>query len=128
MKTFGHELHQTMVAKIESAQRPLRVRELVDFAALYGVNIQDLIYPPPDGSLAEIEEEIAELSQRRDLAERDMHCARQVQVDLMSQVAKATDDYDHASADLAVVAARLDSLINERDQLVAWNTNDKNSG
>jgi transcriptional regulator with XRE-family HTH domain len=46
MTAYGYDFHQTMIAKIEAAQRPLRVRELADFAALYGVEVQDLVYPP----------------------------------------------------------------------------------
>jgi transcriptional regulator with XRE-family HTH domain len=60
MQAFGYEFHQTMVAKIEAAQRPLRVRELADFAALYGVEVQDLIHAPY-GSLEDVAQEIAEV-------------------------------------------------------------------
>ena len=45
MTAYGYEFHQTTIAKIEGSQRPLRVRELADFAALYGVEIQDLGIP-----------------------------------------------------------------------------------
>ena len=65
MTAYGYDFHQTMIAKIESAQRPLRVRELADFAALYGVEMQDLVYPPT-GSLSETDQEIAEVTARRD--------------------------------------------------------------
>jgi hypothetical protein len=37
MKAYGYDFHQTMIATFEAAQRPIRVRELADFAALYGV-------------------------------------------------------------------------------------------
>ena len=52
MKAYGYDFHQTMIAKIEAAQRPIRVRELADFAALYGMEAHELIYPPA-GSLKE---------------------------------------------------------------------------
>lgn len=60
MRTYGYDFHQTTIAKIEAAARPLRVRELVDFAALFGVEVQQLIFPPSD-SLEEIEQEMAEV-------------------------------------------------------------------
>jgi transcriptional regulator with XRE-family HTH domain len=37
MKAYGYDFHQTMIATFEAAQRPIRVRELADLAALYGV-------------------------------------------------------------------------------------------
>ena len=46
MKAYSYDFHQTTVAKIEAAQRPIRVRELADLAALYGVEVHELIYPP----------------------------------------------------------------------------------
>src|ERR1700730_8509472 len=69
MRSYGYDFHQTMIAKIEAAQRPLRVRELVDFAALYGVEVHELIYPS-NGSLAEIDLEIGEVERRREAARR----------------------------------------------------------
>lgn len=61
MRAYGYEFHQTAIAKVEAAQRPLRVRELADFAALYGVQVQDLVYGPTR-SAAETHEEVAEVS------------------------------------------------------------------
>lgn len=55
MRDSGYDFHQTMIAKIEAAQRPLRVRELADFAALYGVEVHELIYAP-NSSLAEVDQ------------------------------------------------------------------------
>lgn len=67
MTAYGYDFHQTTIAKIESAQRPLRVRELADFAALYGVEVQDLVYAPTL-SLPEIDRGITEVTTRLEMA------------------------------------------------------------
>ena len=70
MKAYGYDFHQTMIAKIEAAQRPIRVRELADFAALYGVEVHELIYPPA-GSLKEADKEIVTLTDQLQVVHRD---------------------------------------------------------
>jgi transcriptional regulator with XRE-family HTH domain len=42
MKAFGYTWHQTVVAKIETGDRPLRLGEAIDLASLYGANLGDL--------------------------------------------------------------------------------------
>src|SRR6266567_8315108 len=76
MRAYGYDFHQTMIAKIEAAQRPLRVRELADFAALYGIEVHELIYPPA-GSLKEVSREIAMLTDNLQVADRDVQARRQ---------------------------------------------------
>ena len=76
MKAYGYDFHQTMIAKIEAAQRPLRVRELADFAALYGMEVHELIYPPA-GSLREVSREIATVTDHLQAADRDVQARRQ---------------------------------------------------
>ena len=46
MKAYGYTWHQTVVAKIETGQRPLRLNEAVDLADLYAVSLADLFAPP----------------------------------------------------------------------------------
>lgn len=51
MDAYGYEWHQTTVAKIEGAQRPLRLNELADMCDLFGVTLAGLLtlvpgYPP----------------------------------------------------------------------------------
>ena len=54
---------RSLTAKIEAAQRPLRVRELADFAALYSVEVQDLVYGPTR-SIAEVDQAITDVTER----------------------------------------------------------------
>jgi transcriptional regulator with XRE-family HTH domain len=43
MRAFGYTWHQTVVAKIETGKRPLRLAEAIDLASLYGATLTDLI-------------------------------------------------------------------------------------
>ena len=120
MTAYGYDLHQTMIAKIEAAQRPLRVRELADFAALYGVGVQDLIYPPT-ASLPETDRKIAEVSASRDLAQVRASESR-LQLETARETAfQAEIAYQAAEAEVAVLKGRLAFLLSERQKLVADN-------
>ncbi len=85
MQAYGYDFHQTMIAKIEAAQRPLRVRELADFAALYDVEVNELIYPSND-SLEEVTRELGEVEARRNMFRVEARAAaervREARVDL----------------------------------------------
>lgn len=54
-----------MIAKIEAAQRPLRLNEVVDFADLFGVQLADLLGAPETPGQA------AERALRWEVAERE---------------------------------------------------------
>jgi transcriptional regulator with XRE-family HTH domain len=91
MEAYGYDFHQTMIAKIESAQRPLRVRELADFAALYAVEVSELIYAP-SGSLQEVNEEV---------------------VELQAQLEKVTAEQEHASMRLRELEQAIETVRSE---------------
>ena len=118
MTAYGYDLHQTMIAKIEAAQRPLRVRELADFAALYGVGVQDLIYPPT-ASLPETDRKIAEVSASRDAAQVRASESRLQREAARETVYQAEIAYQAAEAEVAVLKGRLAFLLSERQKLVA---------
>lgn len=126
MKAYGYNFHQTMIAKIEAAQRPLRVRELADFAALYGVEVHELLYPP-NGSLADIDQEIARIEAQGQATQRkareasmDMHIARDI-------LAEAEERYRTSTTDAAMLRERLAALHNEREKLARWGAGDEPS-
>ena len=48
MDAYGYGWHQTIIAKIESAGRPLRLREAVDLADLFGVPLESLLGSEPE--------------------------------------------------------------------------------
>ena len=119
MKAYGYDFHQTMIAKIEAAQRPLRVRELADFAALYGVEAHELIYPSA-GSLKEAAKEIAALrGQLREVTARAEAAAVAV-AKAETDLAAAQEDYRTQSGQAAMLSGRLNYLEAQREKLAEW--------
>ena len=126
MKAYGYDFHQTMIAKIEAAQRPLRVRELAHFAALYGVEVQDLIYPPT-GSLHEVEQEIEELEARQAHALGRLESAVRVLAELHSALHQAQNQYEDATRETAILEGRLVTLREEHKALINWGFDEESS-
>ena len=119
MTAYGYDFHQTTIAKIESAQRPLRVRELADFAALYGLELQELVYAPTS-SLPEIDQEIVDVTARLEAART---AAAKSGNDLDSaRMAMRTAESAHqaSTAEVAVLEGRLSSLMADREKLLSW--------
>jgi transcriptional regulator with XRE-family HTH domain len=119
MKAYGYDFHQTMIAKIEAAQRPIRVRELADFAALYGVEVHELIYPPA-GSLEEAGKEIAALRERLQEATGRSEAAADAVRKAEAALAAAQREYRAHSGQAAMLAGRLSYLEALRDKLAEW--------
>jgi transcriptional regulator with XRE-family HTH domain len=119
MTAYGYDFHQTMIAKIEAAQRPLRVRELADFAVLYGVEIQDLVSPPA-GSLPETDQEIAEVTARREMVQAQATRTSHELAAAHEAVHQAEAAYQASAAEAAVLEGRLASLLAEREKLLSW--------
>jgi transcriptional regulator with XRE-family HTH domain len=118
MTAYGYDFHQTTIAKIEAARRPLRVRELADFAALYGVEVQDLVYPP-SRTLPEIDYEIADLTTRLEKAQADASAA----IDQLERARTAMRDAEAAHqasvAEVAALEGRLASLSADREKVAS---------
>jgi transcriptional regulator with XRE-family HTH domain len=119
MKAYGYDFHQTMIAKIEAAQRPLRVRELADFAALYGMEVHELIYPPA-GSLKEVSREIAALTDHLQVADRDVQARRQALDTARAAAAAAEEDFRKHEGEAAMLRGRLTYLETVRKKLAEW--------
>ena len=119
MKAYGYDFHQTMIAKIEAAQRPIRVRELADFAALYGVEVHELIYPPA-GSLQEADKEIATLREQLQEATRRSEDAAEAVREAEAVLAAAQQEHRTQSGQAAMLAGRLSYLEAQRGQLAEW--------
>jgi transcriptional regulator with XRE-family HTH domain len=112
MQAYGYDFHQTMIAKIEAAQRPLRVRELADFAALYGVDIQQLIYPP-SSSLEEVTRELNEAELRRSLYRQQADSAAARAAELQHELFAVEADLESARRELAMLDDRVEFLRQE---------------
>ena len=119
MKAYGYDFHQTMIAKIEAAQRPIRVRELADFAALYGVEVHELIYPPA-GSLQEAGKEIATLREQLQEATRRSEDAADAVREAEAVLAAAQQEHRTQSGQAAMLTGRLSYLEAQRGQLAGW--------
>jgi transcriptional regulator with XRE-family HTH domain len=123
MRAYGYDFHQTTIAKIEAAQRPLRVRELADFAALYGVEIQELVYPP-SGSLTEVNQEIAELESRRMRVQEEISRNQELLGAAEYELHERRKRYQENAAAAAVLEGRLSALQAEREKLISWESDD----
>jgi len=119
MKAYGYDFHQTMIAKIEAAQRPLRVRELADFASLYGMEVHELIYPPA-GSLQEVTREIATLTDHLQAADRDVQARRQELDKARAAAVAAEEDLRRHEGEAAMLRGRLTYLETAREKLAEW--------
>lgn len=119
MTAYGYDFHQTTIAKIEAAQRPLRVRELADFAALYGVGVQDLVYPP-SRSLPEIDQEIREVTVRLETAQEAVVRASDELMNARQAMDAAQALYRVSEAEVAVLQGRLASLSADREKVNSW--------
>jgi transcriptional regulator with XRE-family HTH domain len=119
MKAYGYDFHQTTVAKIEAAQRPIRVRELADLAALYGVEVHELIYPPA-GSLREADTEIAALKGQLQKATARAEAAATAAAKAEAGLAAAQEEHRARSGQAAMLSGRLSYLEAQRDKLAEW--------
>lgn len=119
MRAYGYDFHQTTIAKIEAAQRPLRVRELADFAALYGVEIQELVFPP-SGSLVEVNQEIAELEAKRKDIRIEISENQRLLAAARDKMFAAEEGCQMSLANAAMLDSRLAALMAEREKLVGW--------
>ena len=119
IKAYGYDFHQTMIAKIEAAQRPLRVRELADFAALYGMEVHELIYPPA-GSLKEVSREIDTLTDQLQAADKDVRNRRQALDKARAAAAAAEEDFRKHEGEAATLRGRLAYLEAQREKLAEW--------
>jgi transcriptional regulator with XRE-family HTH domain len=105
MKAYGYDFHQTMIAKIEAAQRPLRVRELADFAAMFGVAPHELLYPRPDASSAE------DLMEQADALGRAREQAAAAEQESRRSFLAAASTYMDAQREREKIDARLDLVL-----------------
>lgn len=103
MKAYGYDWHQTLIGRIEGAQRPLRLNEAADLAALYGVPLDRLLIRP------QTELDITKLRAQVQASEEDLSSARVAYVAARSNQ-EAAAQRAHASAaelEAATTAARM---------------------
>jgi len=87
-------MHQTSVAKLEAAARPIRVNELAELAVIFGVKPEDLLRPDTDvAEVADAEQAVTDARYRVLLAQRDNNAARQDFFEAQTHLEKVQSDY-----------------------------------
>lgn len=99
----GFPMHQTTIAKIEAAQRPVTVNEAVRFAAILGLRLPDLLADPDlDEETAAVREEHRQAAAWK-IRARAAHAelqARRAQIDVeLSAALREREEADAAEAD-----------------------------
>lgn len=109
--------HQTTIARIESAKRPLRLNEVDALAALYGVSLETLIGTGSGVDPETLDAEIQKTEEQlREAAEQHQGIWRELW-DIESKEAGLQANRDAASARVAFLQATLDSLQRARKKL-----------
>jgi transcriptional regulator with XRE-family HTH domain len=110
MSAYGYDWHQTLIGRIEAAQRPLRLNEAVDLAALFGVSLEMLLTRAHEADAGELRARIAAVSARLRPAEKALSAA---QADEQAAREREQDAYEAAqaaAADVAKLTAELEAL------------------
>jgi transcriptional regulator with XRE-family HTH domain len=80
MRAYGYQWSQATVTRLEAATRPIRLNELADLAALFGVPVTHFLefWTPEYGmdDLDALRKEIAALEAEREVMETQLHMAR----------------------------------------------------
>jgi len=69
MRPYGYDWHQTTVGRIETAQRPLRLNELIDLGRLFGVALERLVWARTDMTLEQISAESNRIAAELEVAD-----------------------------------------------------------
>jgi len=78
MRAYGYQWSQATVTRLEGATRPIRLNELTDLAALYGVPITQLLESGAPDDLEALEREIEELKRLHAVLQSEMHAVEKV--------------------------------------------------
>lgn len=67
MRAKGYEWHRSTIAKIESAERPIRINEAADLVSLFGISLADLLSGHKNASTSAVQQrrEIEQTVRRR---------------------------------------------------------------
>jgi transcriptional regulator with XRE-family HTH domain len=69
MKALGYNWLQTTIAKVEAAERPLRLNEATDLAGVLGVEVSYLLTPPLTG-LSAVSQDFREMLRLQEITEQ----------------------------------------------------------
>ena len=118
MKAYGYDWHQTLIGRIEAAQRPLRLNEAVHLAALFGVSLEMLLTRTRrELDVVQLRDRIAALRVEQRRAEQSLAAAR----DDLQRAAAREDEFrrtvEVARVNVAGMQGELDSLTRALEQL-----------
>lgn len=116
MKNYGYEWHQTLVGRIEAANRPLRLNEAVDLAALFDVPLERLLRAAPEIDADTLRVRIAEARQRLEVAEQRYAELHALWDEGTAQLARLGPRHTYAQQVLARERADLDMLLSLEGQ------------
>ena len=105
MRALGYTWQQSTIAKIEMAQRPLRLNELADIASIFGAPATHFLRPDPDdgADLDAVEHEV------RGLLKNRLDAAK-VAGQLEMEYIFARNRFDEATDDVHQIDSRLETL------------------
>jgi transcriptional regulator with XRE-family HTH domain len=104
MGAYGYQWSQATVTRLEAATRPIRLNELTDLAALYGVPVAQLLESGAPDDLEALDLEIEKLRREHLYLTEHLHQADVVSMD-------ATKRRAEFAAHLARVDGRLETLL-----------------
>jgi transcriptional regulator with XRE-family HTH domain len=106
LRAYGYDWSQATVTRLESASRPIRLNELADLAALYGVKVTQFFEPyvPEDQEALAVEIEVVTEEHER----------------LKGRLAQATAAYDEAATTQAKLAAHMAHVEGRLRTLLQW--------
>ena len=114
MKAFGYDWHQTLIGRIEAAQRPLRLNEAADLASLFEVPLEALTFMTHYRLPEEVDAEIETLRRAYDAAalewstrKDDLHARR---VKLEAEMEAVRRESDRLEGAVRTLASRIESL------------------
>jgi transcriptional regulator with XRE-family HTH domain len=104
-------MHQTSVAKLEAAARPIRVNELAELAVIFDLSPEDLLRPDTDvAEVADAEQAYTDARYRVLLAQRDNNAAREDFFAAQKHLKKVQSDYEVLKRQLAEAGAHLEEV------------------
>jgi transcriptional regulator with XRE-family HTH domain len=106
MRAYGYKWSQATVTRLEAATRPIRLNELTDLAALYGVPVTQLLESGAPDDLEALEREIEKLRRER------VYLA-----DRLQQAEAVAMDASTRRAETAALIARVDGRL---ETLLRW--------
>jgi chromosome segregation ATPase len=122
MKAYGYDWHQTTVGRIEAAQRPLRLNEAVDLAALFGVSLETLLTRTQrELDVVKLRDRIARLRARQRHAEQAFTVVQAELERAATHEHEIQRTVEVARADMAAAQGEIDSLTRALAQLERLN-------